>query len=96
MSHQGKATCVAARVVEIKDKGRRVISFEDSDVCDEILHVNDIQDFEELPMFKYTLRVGDTVRYENEGKREEVVTTIAPSAFFDTTMHSVLTTDIIR
>jgi len=29
----------------------------DSDVGDEILHVNDIQDFEELPMFKYTLRV---------------------------------------
>ena len=96
MSHKGKATCVAARVVEVKDNGRRVISFEDSNVVDEILHVNDIRDFEELPMFKYTLRVGDTVRYENEGKREEVVTTIAPSAFLDTTMHSVLTTDMFH
>ena len=96
MNNNGQKITVPARVVKVRAKGERLVYFDDIGTEDEVLHVEDILDCTELPKFKYTLRVGDEVKYHNGHTTiTEVVTTIAESLMLETTRPVVLTTAML-
>ena len=96
MNYKGEKITVPARVVKVREKGKRLVSFQDTSIEDDVLHITDIREYTELPKFKYTLRVGDEVKYHNGHTTLcEVVTTIAESQFVYTTRPVVLTTAML-
>ena len=91
---------VKARVVEVVDSRKRIITYDDnSTISDECLAVSDIEDEDVCLPHKYSLRVGDKIKYRqlNVGNLprptvEEVVTRIGSPNFLSDVLPTVTTT----
>ena len=53
-----------------------MIEYSDEDEDDELLNVDDLEDLPALSRFKYTLRVGDVIRYKPFDEDEKITATV--------------------
>ena len=49
MNDKGMKITVPARVVKVREKGKRLVSFQDTSIEDDVLHITDIREYTELP-----------------------------------------------